>query len=114
MKQRMQSHIIEIIFDPLCDFQGRIQGNVGFGTYPDGVNAWEILDKGRIPQSEKQSKSQAKSYETSQRWPTRPKINAARCSTDLARILITADCLRCRFLMLHRNMKHLAVPRSQS
>jgi hypothetical protein len=65
MKQRMQSHIIEIIFDPLCDFQGRIQGNVGFGTYPDGVNAWEILDKGRIPQSEKQSKSQAKSYETS-------------------------------------------------
>jgi hypothetical protein len=65
MKQRMQSHIIEIIFDPLCDFQGRIQGNVGFGTYPDGVNAWEILDKGRIPQSEKQSKRQAKSYETS-------------------------------------------------
>ena len=43
------SHIIEIIFNPLCDFQGWIQRNMGFGTYPDCVNSWEILDKGRIP-----------------------------------------------------------------
>ena len=44
-----KSYIINIVFDPLRDLHGRIQVDVGFGTYSDCMNSWKVFYQSCVP-----------------------------------------------------------------